>query len=54
MIGTGDDDLGTVDDPVQASTHLDDIFEYYPEAEYEDWGVEESEVVELSAAEYQG
>jgi len=54
MIGTGDDDLGTVDDPVQASTHLDDIFEYYPEAEYEDWGVEESEVVELSAAEYKG
>ena len=53
MIGTGDDDLGTVDDPVQASTHLDDIFEYYPEAEYEDWGVE-SEVIELSAAEYQG
>jgi hypothetical protein len=54
MIGTGDDDLGTVDDPVQASTHLDDIFEYYPEAEYEDWGVEESEVIELSAAEYKG
>lgn len=30
-----------------------EAFEYYPEAEYEDWGVE-SPVIELEAAEYQG